>query len=181
MADHRLLALGVVDLTDTDQELSENPYQAPGVEQTSEVPPEDNPLEEAKKRLAPPARALIVMASFSAVYYSIACVSYLVVWSGLGETPANPMTWFVLPFLMFGVHVFQSIGAAKMGFLESQRLAYAGAILSVIPVLSPLIYVGIPFGIWALVLLRQPEISQAFELARLERKGRSADPDVAKS
>ncbi len=55
-----------------------------------------------------------------------------------------------------------SIGAAKLGFLESYRMARVGSILACIPLLTPFVWLGIPFGIWALRLLRDPEIRGAF-------------------
>jgi hypothetical protein len=55
-----------------------------------------------------------------------------------------------------------SIGAAKLGFLESYRMARIGSILACVPLLTPFVWLGIPFGIWALRLLRDPEIQRAF-------------------
>jgi hypothetical protein len=41
-------------------------------------------------------------------------------------------------------------------------LALTAAIVSMIPVCSPCFVLGIPFGIWAMVLLRRPEVRARF-------------------
>jgi ABC-type proline/glycine betaine transport system permease subunit len=54
-------------------------------------------------------------------------------------------------------------GAIKMMQLQSWGLSMTAAILAVIPCISsPCCVVGIPFGIWALVVLHRPEVRQAF-------------------
>lgn len=53
-------------------------------------------------------------------------------------------------------------GAAKMRNLESYGLAMTASILSMIPYLSPCCCFGLPFGIWALVVLSKPEVKGAF-------------------
>ncbi|MEM6473885.1 MAG: hypothetical protein AAF802_30295 [Planctomycetota bacterium] len=55
-----------------------------------------------------------------------------------------------------------SIGAAKLGFLESYRMARVGSILACVPFVTPFIWLGIPFGIWALRLLADAEVRGAF-------------------
>ncbi|MCD4748657.1 MAG: hypothetical protein K8R59_04715 [Thermoanaerobaculales bacterium] len=52
-------------------------------------------------------------------------------------------------------------GAMKMKALESYGLAMTAAILSIIPCFS-ICCVGIPFGIWALVVLLNKEVKPAF-------------------
>jgi hypothetical protein len=55
------------------------------------------------------------------------------------------------------------LGANKMRNLESYGFAVAAAILSVIPCLSsPCIVLGMPFGIWALVVLMNDDVRNAF-------------------
>jgi hypothetical protein len=43
------------------------------------------------------------------------------------------------------------------------RITMASAITSCIPFLSPMVYFGIPFGIWALVVLRRKDVRIAFQ------------------
>ena len=53
-------------------------------------------------------------------------------------------------------------GGLKMRQLKSYKLAYAGAAFATIPILSPLLVLGIPFGIWALITINDKEIKRYF-------------------
>jgi hypothetical protein len=55
------------------------------------------------------------------------------------------------------------LGANKMRNLDSYGFAVAASILSVIPCLSsPCFVLGMPFGIWALVVLMNEDVRNAF-------------------
>lgn len=54
------------------------------------------------------------------------------------------------------------LGGLKMKKLESRGLCLTAAILALIPCTSPCCLVGIPIGIWALVVLSKPEVKSAF-------------------
>jgi hypothetical protein len=56
------------------------------------------------------------------------------------------------------------IGASKMQSLRSYEFSLTAAVLSVIPCLTPCcgFVIGIVFGVWALTLLRKPEIKSQF-------------------
>jgi len=43
------------------------------------------------------------------------------------------------------------------------RNAVVASVISLIPFCSPVVLLGIPFGLWALVLLCQAEVQAAFE------------------
>ena len=53
-------------------------------------------------------------------------------------------------------------GAMKMKNLQSYALAMTAAILALIPCFTACCLIGIPFGIWALVVLLKPEVKAAF-------------------
>jgi len=53
-------------------------------------------------------------------------------------------------------------GGLKMKRLENHGLAVAASILAIIPCTSPCCLLGIPVGIWALVVLSKPEVKSAF-------------------
>jgi hypothetical protein len=53
-------------------------------------------------------------------------------------------------------------GALKMKKLESHGLAMTASILAMVPCISPCCLIGLPFGIWALVVLSKPEVKNAF-------------------
>lgn len=54
-------------------------------------------------------------------------------------------------------------GALKMKKCQSYGWAMAASILAVIPCISPCCLVGIPIGIWALVVLSKPEVKAQFQ------------------
>jgi hypothetical protein len=60
------------------------------------------------------------------------------------------------------ISVLVLIGATKMQSLRSLEFAFAAAILAMIPCLTPCCVLGLPFGIWALVVLKKPEVKSQF-------------------
>jgi len=54
------------------------------------------------------------------------------------------------------------IGAINMLKLKKQGTAKMGAILACIPLCSPCVVLGIPFGIWALVTMGRPDVKAMF-------------------
>ena len=54
------------------------------------------------------------------------------------------------------------LGATKMKNLQAYGLALASSILAMIPCISPCCLLGLPIGIWAVVVLSNPEVKQAF-------------------
>ncbi|MFN3408142.1 MAG: DUF4339 domain-containing protein [Limisphaerales bacterium] len=54
------------------------------------------------------------------------------------------------------------LGALKMKKLESYTFALVTAIIAMVPCISPCCVIGIPIGIWALVVLNKPEVKGAF-------------------
>jgi predicted Zn finger-like uncharacterized protein len=72
---------------------------------------------------------------------------------------------FVLCFgVLFAIAmcVLVIMGAQKMKRLESYGFAMTGSILAMIPCTSPCCLLGLPFGIWAVVVLNSPEVRDAF-------------------
>ena len=54
------------------------------------------------------------------------------------------------------------IGAGKMQELKSYEFAFVAAVLAMIPCLTPCCFLGLPFGIWALVVLLKREVKSQF-------------------
>lgn len=54
------------------------------------------------------------------------------------------------------------MGAARMQSLRSYEFSVTAAILAIIPCLTPCCFLGLPFGIWALVVLTRSEIKSHF-------------------
>jgi len=53
-------------------------------------------------------------------------------------------------------------GGLKMKKLEAYGLALASSIIAMIPCVSPCCLIGLPIGIWSLVILSKPEVKAAF-------------------
>jgi len=71
---------------------------------------------------------------------------------------------FGLGFAIVGVlgGIFILFGGFKMRRLESYGLCMAASIVAMIPCLSACCLVGLPIGIWSLVMLSKPEVKSAF-------------------
>lgn len=143
-----------------------NPYSPP----TTNPELNQDPRDQVKARLARPATALIIIASIHSVFVTIALVSYAFAFASgnfhfdeaIGAALASiQLIWFVLI----------AIGGAKMAFLESLPLARLGAGLACVPLFSPFLFLGIPFGIWALILLIKPENQSAFPSGKKSSPG----------
>jgi len=65
----------------------------------------------------------------------------------------------VLGIIMSGVIL---MGALKMKALEKHGFAMVATIIAMVPCISPCCFVGLPIGIWALVILNKPEVKAAF-------------------
>ena len=62
--------------------------------------------------------------------------------------------------IVMGILIF--FGALRMKSAQSYGLAMTSSILAMIPCLSPCCILGLPFGIWAIVVLTKPEVKAAF-------------------
>jgi hypothetical protein len=52
-------------------------------------------------------------------------------------------------------------GVMRMRELENYKLAVIGSVLAILPI-SPGCLLGVPFGLWALVVLTRKEVKKAF-------------------
>jgi hypothetical protein len=68
----------------------------------------------------------------------------------------------VFSIISIGIGVGILMGAMKMQKLQSYNFALAAAVIAMIPCISPCCWLGLPAGIWALVILMKPEVKAAF-------------------
>lgn len=135
----------------------ENPYQSP-----ASVSADEPPLlstEEWKRA------ALVVRVP--AVLVVVLCVMGIVLHLGiLGDTVSNgPGAFRILVCInltLTAVHVFTICGALSMFKLRSIWFARTAMAVACIPYLSPFVCVGIPIGIWGLVVLCLPHVTAEF-------------------
>ncbi len=145
--------------------MTNNPYASPA-KQGRQIDPH------AKSQVAGPAISLIVVCIISLLLVSLGLL--LDVWliaSGTADRMVQPsgmdkitqlmirMIWSFLLLITNGVVLAASI---RMFSMKSYGFAKTGAIISVIPCLGPCCILGIPFGIWALVVLAKPNVANAF-------------------
>lgn len=60
------------------------------------------------------------------------------------------------------VAAFVIYAALKMKELKQWSLAVVAAVLAMVPCISPCCIIGLPVGIWALVVLNRPDVKEAF-------------------
>jgi len=118
--------------------------------------------EYARGRLQIPAIVLIVLAALTAVLRVVAIVMVLMkVGQDNGNTPMflGELVGNAVPLLLL---IAVIAGCFMMLKVQSYSSAMAAAIISVIPCCSPGLILGIPFGIWAIVVLCDPQVKAAF-------------------
>jgi hypothetical protein len=149
---------------------SDNPYQSPGTYAYAAPLGQPDPM--AAQRVSGPATALIVMAILSMCFQVLGIIAHLVgMVIGVGAAARHPDEFPMMfgsginvVFGVFGLAIsaLVLIGATKMKKLENYSLAMAAAIVAVIPCISPCCLLGLPFGIWALVVLNDASVKAAF-------------------
>lgn len=142
-----------------------NPYQPP----VSQLPPSN-----AYSTVQSPAVALIVVSSIAIFFGSVALVIDLVLLlsgaverlEAMNDGPISEYTQITVRSIWGIILVFASLfvlyGAIQMRRLRNFGTAQAAAIVAMIPMLGPCCLIGIPFGIWAFITLRRPEVQDAF-------------------
>ena len=68
----------------------------------------------------------------------------------------------VLNFIGIGMGIVVLLGAIKMKNLESYSFAMIATIIAMIPCLSPCCCLGVPIGIWSLIVLLDSNVKAAF-------------------
>jgi hypothetical protein len=83
---------------------------------------------------------------------------------GLPQQQAPPLsTLLVIQGLFVGLGLLVTVGAIQMLRRRTYGLAMASSILAMLNITNCCCLLGIPFGIWALVVLARPEVKAAFE------------------
>ncbi|HUB87562.1 MAG TPA: DUF4339 domain-containing protein [Verrucomicrobiae bacterium] len=138
--------------------------------------PTGNGRDTAAQAIKIPAIALIVIASLGIAYYLFngAYVLSGLAGSSQPDLPANAPDWMrtfmenargpvagVISLVIAALDGFVLFGAIKMMRLQSFGLAVAAAIISMVPCQCCCLF-GLPFGIWALVVLNRPDVKLHF-------------------
>jgi hypothetical protein len=125
---------------------------------------------QAASRVAGPAISLMVCAG---LHMALGCIGipfniYALTQAagggpGLGgQFAGNPVANLIGGFIALAIQGFILFGAIQMKKLSTYGVALAAAILSVIPCCSSCLILGIPFGVWALIVLMDQDVKSAF-------------------
>ena len=138
-----------------------------------EYTPQPPNVSAAAGRVKGPAIALIVITALGILGQLISMVANL---AGMRTMPTADMPpeferWVtimsgglgvVFTVIMLAVGGLIIYGAMKMMRLENYGLAMAASIIAMVPCLSPCCCLGIPVGIWSIVVLTNAEVKAAF-------------------
>jgi len=85
----------------------------------------------------------------------------------MNETPGPEYSSVVVRTIWGVILLFASAfvfyGAIRMKDLVDYNAAMAGAVVAMVPCVGPCCLLGIPFGLWAFVVLRRSEVKEAFQ------------------
>ena len=122
--------------------------------------------------VAGPAIALMITGALGAVLQALALVArliwtpFLLAQQNTQLPPALMMMSGTIGAVVGAVNIliglFIFFAAFKMKKLEGYTLAMTGSVLAMLPCVSPCCLLGLPFGIWALVVLNKPEVKSTF-------------------
>ena len=134
--------------------MSMNPYESP-----AELEPAREPYR-VPVVLQIPAIGLLILGGLSSLTI-LAGPFALVLAVILEEDPG--WSWIEVLWLVCSpASIFIAYGSFQMRRLRRYRLCCWAARLACIPFLTPLIWMGVPLGIWALIVLRRPGVRARF-------------------
>lgn len=137
-------------------------------------PPQQTPVspDQAIAELAGPSIGLMVTAIIGACLQAFG-LFFNMLGAGLSSFTAGGPEEQILSYFSGGVGVASSLiglliagliiyAAIEMRNLRQWALAMAASILAMVPCISPCCLIGLPMGIWSLIVLLKPEIKAAF-------------------
>ena len=149
---------------------SNNPYSAPyGAPVSSSTSPRRGSREAAKAKTLVCAIFLYVLAGLNIPLYLLNLVVSIVNGPDLppaanqAEQTGQLVGYFGAIIGIIVMNIIVIVGAYHLQCLKKYSMAMTGAIIACIPCCSPCLVLGIPFGIWALVLLNNADIKSHFE------------------
>lgn len=138
--------------------MTDNPYESPA--------PQKREINFAVRKIVRwPARCLFLVALFGLVVDAAMATQtlkdayQLYKWNDVASAIGLVMSTISLTV----VHLIVLVGAVDMHTRRSFQLARAAAILAMLPICSPVVVLGIPFGIWAIIALSRRGVEEAFE------------------
>ncbi|HET6882557.1 MAG TPA: hypothetical protein VFI31_20490 [Pirellulales bacterium] len=139
--------------------MSDNPYSPPAAENGG------NPIASGRVRLVPVAIALLFVSTLWAIL-ALSGIGFFLWAAAAADEDRERRTQQLMYASYLAVEVIYCVVLVSGGFSMIGRGSYTWAVvvscLACVPCLSPFYAVGIPIGIWALVVLRRAEVKAAF-------------------
>lgn len=144
--------------------------------QTPIQPASDGNRDAALRQVKGPAIALMITAGLGVVYYAFSGVFTLLTGGAMFQHQMPPdvppeMRAFIegmrgplagaVSLAIAALNGFVLFGAMKLLRLQSRTLATVAAVAAMLPCQCCCVF-GLPFGIWALVVLNKPEVKSSF-------------------
>ncbi len=135
------------------------------------------PMSNATQLVQGPGICLIIVGGLSFALHVISLLGHVLGWAfarpqSTGNPELDKITTFLtggigvaIDVLWLGLSVLIAFGGLRMLKLENYGWCIAASIIALVPCLSPCCCLGLPAGIWALVVLSKPEVKAAFESA----------------
>ena len=127
------------------------------------VPSDNSPAQSHQgDEIKAPAGALIVVSIVALVLGAAGLIFDIFLIAVQGITTIELIVRSLWGLLLLISAAFVLFGAIKMKNKTDYGVAKAAAIVAIIPFVSPCCLIGIPFGIWAVVVLNKPHVRAAF-------------------
>ena len=123
--------------------------------------------ERAQNRLVGPAQTLITLAAVNLIAVILGIAALLIYLISQSETALEVNGfWLTLGIVATAIIMIDStmifVGGNHMRHARSYSMAYTGTIFALLP-LNLLFFLTIPFGIWALSTLNNPDVAEGFK------------------
>ncbi len=123
------------------------------------------PPVDPKSKVFPPALTILIMAGIT-ILARVVMLGVNVFLLSMIDAPPEEMVTVVVGMaanvVALLLNIATVVGAYKMMQLQTYSAAMMAAVISVIPFCSPCGILGIPFGIWAIVVLNDPIVKRSF-------------------
>lgn len=148
---------------------SDNPFAPPSFNETTYAQTTDPYY--AENKVKPCAMTLLITTIVMMVVIVLSLILNLL-GVGMAATSNNQqgmevmiqgVVGMVQGIIGLAVGTFVIYGSNQMLKLQNYSVAVATCILSMIPCLSPCCIIGLPVGIWGLVILNDPQVKSAFQ------------------
>jgi hypothetical protein len=149
-----------------------NPYSSPQI--YGEPTPSPTLMEVVKARVRAPAICLIAYGMFSMVASVITALTLVVLQGArLQLAPEHPLAavlklvlspdTFFIHFISFFANLTIVVGAVQMLYVKIRPMCFVAACVALLNFANPCCLIGIPIGMWSLVILLQSDVAKAFE------------------